>query len=151
MFNIAAFHCNSPKDYGYDAVYSSDSVKGKIETVNSTPDAVVFKNKKTLILLKSHDFDEGSIKLIAQKKKACFLIDLSMLIRSYGTGRAILLSRLRNFLALCNKYGAYYTFADFAKSEFELRTARELMHLGLLLGLNLGQSKFALKMLKHYL
>ena len=102
-------------------------------------------------MLQEFDLEEGAIKIIAEKKKACFLIDFSKIINTYGVTRAILLSKLRTFLKFCNKFGAYYAFADFAKNEFELRSGRELMHISLLLGLNLGQAKFAIKMMKHYL
>lgn len=153
MFNIVSFSPEKidPKDYGYEKLYESEKAKTRIALVKTLADAANYKNKQTLIALESYDLDEGALKLIAEKQKACFLIDLSKIIRSYGTPRAILLSRLRSFLKLCAKHGAFYTFADFAKEEFELRKARELVHIALLLGLNEGQAKFALKMLKHYL
>ena len=102
-------------------------------------------------MLNDYAFDEGIIRVIAEKKNICFLIDLGRLIRSRGISRAVALSKLRNFLRLCVKYGAYYTFASFAESEAKIRSAAELEHIILLFGLNPGQAKFALKMLGHYL
>ncbi|HLC68286.1 MAG TPA: hypothetical protein VJH24_00470 [Candidatus Bilamarchaeaceae archaeon] len=153
MFNIVVFppEKNDSPDHGYEKLYEYSKIKNKIVTAKNLGEAANYKNKKILIALEDYAFDEGAIKIIAEKKKSCFLIDLSKIINSYGTPRAIRMARLRIFLKLCVKYGAYYTFVDFAKDEFELRSARELMHICLLLGLNLGQAKFALKMLPHYL
>ena len=152
MFNIIDFDSSAidPTKSGYEKLFHYSDSKSRINFVKKT-EADNYKNKKTLILLDEYSLEEGAIRLIAEKKKACFLIDLSRVINTYGVTRAILLSRLRTFLKFCNKYGAHYTFADFAGSEFDLRTARELMHISLLLGLNLGQAKFAMKMMKEYL
>lgn len=155
MFSIILFNPEkidlTKKGYEKLYDYSSSNIKQKIVKVKNLADALNYKNKEILLVIEDHDFDDGAIKLIAEKKKACFLIDLSRIINSKGVGRAVAMSKLRNFLKLCNKYGAYYTFSDFAKDEFELRSAKELMHISLLLGLNLGQAKFAMKMLKNYL
>ena len=155
MFNITLFNIENLdlKKLGYEKIYEYEKIKasGKIIKVKDLAEAANYKNKEVLVVLEDHDFNDGAIKLIAEKKKACFLLDLSRIINSKGVSRAVTLSKLRTFLKLCNKFGAYYTFADFATSEFELRKARELMHISLLLGLNLGQAKFAMKMLKHYL
>ena len=136
---------------GYEKLYELEKIKTKIASVKNLAEATNYKNRKTLILLQEYDLEEGAIKIIAEKKNACFLIDFSKIINTYGVTRAILLARVRTFLKFCNKHGAFYAFADFAKDEFELRSAHELMHISLLLGLNMGQAKFAMKMLKHYL
>jgi len=91
------------------------------------------------------------VKIIAEKKQICFLIDLGKIIKSRGVSRAIAISKLRNFLALCNRYGAFYTFATFAENENQIRTAEELVHIAMLFDINKGQARFALKMLNHYL
>lgn len=153
MFNIVSFSADAidPKQYGYEKLYEYEKVKSKIVQCKNLAEATKFKNKKTLIALESYGFDPGAVKIIAEKKNVCFLIDFSKIISSYGTPRAIRLSHLRSFLKLCVKHGAFYAFADFAKDEFQLRSARELIHITLLLGINSGQAKFALKMLQHYL
>ncbi len=116
-----------------------------IITINNIEEAPQHRNKKVLLLLKNYTYDEGSVKLVAEKKKACFLIDLDRIINSKGLQRALELSRIRTFLGLCNRFGAYYAL----KSESD-RSEDELINIGLLLGLNRGQGKFALKMLEHY-
>ncbi len=151
MFNIISFSReNNAPARGYEKLFSVNDAKKATVTVPTIKDAVQYKNRKVLILVENYELDEGAIKLIAEKQKACFLIDLSKIIKTYGVTRAILLSRLRSFLKFCVKYNAYYTFADFAQNEFELRSARELVHISLLLGINEGQAKFALRMMKHF-
>ena len=152
MFDILDFNSQiNPKDFGFDKFYFLDSVKDKLVNAPNVVAAANFKNKKVLILLDDYAFDEGSIKLIAEKKQACFLISISRIINSTGVSRAILFSKLRTFLRMCNKFGAFYSFASFSKEESKIRNPDELTHIALLLGINKGQAKFALMMLKHYL
>ena len=152
MFDIITGGFNpDPSIFGFSKFYSLSNITSKIVLAANLSEAAKHKNRKCLIQLKDYDFDEGSIKLIAEKKNACFLIDLSQIIRSSGQTRAILISKLRTFLRLCIKHGCYYSFASFAQSESELRTSFELENIALLFGLNRGQAKFALNMLGHYL
>lgn len=153
MFNIISFSSEKldAKSFGYGKVYELSKVKGNIVNVKTTAESEQHKGKKTLIVVESYEYDEGSIKVIADKKKACYLIDLSKIINSYGTRRAMEMAKLRSFLKVCNRFGAFYTFADFARNELDLRRAKELEHIALLLGINQGQAKFALQMLKEYL
>jgi RNase P/RNase MRP subunit p30 len=126
-------------------------VKGKIESFKDVGGASERRNKKVLVLLDDYKFDVGAIKLIGEKKKMCFLIDLSRIIKSYRVKRAIEISKLRSFLRLCNKYGALYAFATFSDKEEEIRTPEELMHIAMLFDINKGQAKFALRMLGEYI
>ena len=150
MFDI--IKCSAePSAFGFDKFYFYDDVKGRILEAENLQAAATHKNKKALIMLRDHAFDEGAIKVIAEKKKLCFLIDLGRLIKTNGISRAIAMSKLRNFLRLCVKHGAFYAFASFAEKENKIRTPDELVHIAMLFDLNRGQAKFALKMLQHYL
>ena len=148
MYNIVTYV--SENNSLYEKLYSLEAIKKNIVLVKTLADAANYKNKKVLIISESYDINEGAVKLIAEKHKACFLIDVSRVINAKGIAGAVLLSRLRTFLKFCIRYNAYYTFADFAKNEFELRSPYELIHLAGLLGINEGQAKFALKMIQHY-
>ncbi len=150
MFDIVKCRADAPK-YGFTAFYSSEQLKGKAIEAENLEAAAQHKNKKSLILLRDYAYDEGAVKIIAEKKQLCFLIDLGRLIRARGISRAIALSKLRNFLGLCVRFNAFYTFATFAENEDQIRNADELIAIAGLLGLNRGQAKFALKMLAHYL
>ncbi|VVC03164.1 RNase P subunit p30 [Candidatus Bilamarchaeum dharawalense] len=137
--------------FGFSNFFNFESVKNKIVIVENLEAAANYKNKKVLIVLNDYAFDEGAIRIIAEKKQVCFLIDLGRLIRSHGISRAVAFSKIRNFLRLCVKYGAYYSFASFADTPSKIRTSDELQNLILLFDLNPGQAKFALKMVSHYL
>ncbi|MBN1169456.1 hypothetical protein JXA56_00350 [Candidatus Micrarchaeota archaeon] len=145
MFDIICCEAD-PKKFGFAKFFSNL----KIENAENLQEAAKFRNRKVLISLRDYSYDEGAVKLIAEKKNACFFIDLSRLIRSRGIPRAILMSKLRNFLRCCNRHGAYYAFASFAKTESEIRTASELCHIAMLFDITRGQAEFALKMIIHY-
>jgi RNase P/RNase MRP subunit p30 len=141
----------APSQYGFTAFYSPDQLKGRVIEAENLEAAAQHKNKKSLIMLRDYAYDEGAVKLIAEKKQLCFLIDLGRLMRTRGISRAVAFSKLRNFLALCVRFNAFYAFATFAEDENQVRNADELVAIAGLLGLNRGQAKFALKMLQHYL
>jgi len=141
----------APSSFGFSSFYNFDSIKTRVISVSNLEEALNYKNKKVLLVLQDYKFDEGAIRVIAEKKNVCFLIDLGRLVRSNGISRAVAISKIRNFLRLCAKYGAYYTFASFAERESQIRTAEELIFMVSLFDLNKGQAKFALKMLKNYL
>lgn len=150
MFDIIGFEAD-PKAYGFERFYLSGSVKQKIIQCENVVEAEAHKGRKSLVMLRDFAFDEGAMKVIAEKRNLCFLIDLGRLIRSRGIPRAIAISKIRTFLSLCNRFGALYAFASFAEKESQLRTSGELQSIAMLFDINRGQAKFGLKMLKHYL
>jgi len=146
-----------PSSYGFSKFYDSSDLQVKNKLINKILEAsdivsaANFKNKKALVILRDHSFDEGAIKLIAEKKSLCILFDLGRVIRSNGVSRAVIMSKMRTLLRLCVKFGALYSFASFAENESQIRTPDELIHIAMLLGLNRGQAKNALAMLEEYL
>jgi RNase P/RNase MRP subunit p30 len=150
MYDIIRCEADAGK-HGFTRLYPVASCKGKVLELDNLAAAAEYKNRKSLILLKDWAFDEGAIRVIAEKESACFLIDLGRLMGARGVQRSIAISKLRNFLAICVKYNAFYTFATFAGSENEIRSPQEMESMACLLGINRGQAKFALKMLGHYL
>lgn len=149
MFDI--IRCNAKEKYGFEKLYLYNEVKGKIIKIKDLAQAAQKKKQKILMLVEDYTIDEGAVKLLGEAQKACILLDISKIIKAYGTRRAIEMSIMRKFLQHCVKYGVFYTFVTFAEKEEEIRTPEEIMHICFLLGLNKGQTKFALKMLKHYL
>ncbi|MBD3210410.1 hypothetical protein GF318_03440 [Candidatus Micrarchaeota archaeon] len=149
MFDIV--RCGAePSEYGFKELYRYENAKGSIAWVPGPRDAVKFRNKMKLIMLEDYSFDEGALKLIAEKKKACFLIDMGRLVKTKGIHRSILISKLRTFLGLCAKHSALYTFATFSETEMQIRTPWEMENIAMLLGLDRGQAKLSLKLLPHY-
>jgi RNase P/RNase MRP subunit p30 len=152
MFDILRYNTNiDPKEYGFEAFYSLDSIGRKIKKAKNLQEAVAYRNKKALLVLEDYAINEGAIKLIGEKNEACFVIDLSRIIKNSGLQRALELNRLRNFLKYCIKYKAKYALASFISEEHKIRTARELIHISLLLGLDIGKAKEALTRIKDYL
>ncbi len=150
MFDI--IQCNAdPKKYRFEKFYSMEAAKSRVMKFPEVTEAVNAKNKKNLIVLDDWKFDDGAIKVIGEKKSACFLVDLSRILKSRGIRRAVEISKIRNFLRLCNKHGTFYTFASFSEKEEEIRSADELLHIAMLFDINRGQAKFAMKMLGEYL
>ena len=151
MYDIVKCEAD-PKKFGFEKFFFLDSARPKIiECENVMAAAENYKNRKVLVMLRDFAFDEGSMKLIAEKKQACFLIDIGRLIRSRGIGRAIAISKIRTFLSLCNRFGALYAFASFSEKESDVRSAGELENISLLFDINRGQAKFALRMIGQYL
>ncbi len=147
MFDIIKCKADAPA-HGFSRFYLPEEIR--IAQAENLTAATNYKNKKTLLMLTDHAMDDGAMKTIAEKKNACFLIDISRLIRIRGVQRAIAISKLRNFLTLCVKHGAFYTFASFSENEEQIRSPQEIEHIAILLGLNKGQAKFALKMIGNY-
>jgi hypothetical protein len=150
MFDIIKCQADASA-HGFSRFYNFDDVNARIAQAPDLAAATNYKNKKTLLMLADHAMDDGAMKIIAEKKSVCFLIDLGRLIRIRGVQRAIAISKLRNFLKLCVKHGAFYTFASFAENEEQIRSPQEIEHIAMVLGLNRGQAKFALKMIGEYL
>ncbi len=150
MFDIIKCSADA-RAHGFERLFSFEEAKARVAVVENAEAAAELRNRKTLLMLRDWKFDEGAIKLIAEKKKACFLVDLSEIIKSRGMRRAVSISKLRSFLRLCAKHGAFYTFASFAEKEDEIRSPEELEHIIMLFDLNRGQAHFALRMLKEYL
>lgn len=119
-------------------------------TCTNLSEAAKHRNEKKLLMVRELDFDLGSLKLLADKKKACLLFDLSTIINSHGIRRSIEMAKLRTCLHFCNKYGTYYAFVQNTEDEFMKRSESELVSIAMLLGINRGQAEFALAMPKHY-
>ena len=149
MYDIVKCKADASR-YGFTNFYFPEQFKGKVIEAANLEAAAAHRNRKSLVLLRDYAYDEGAVKIIAEKKQLCFLIDLGRLMKTRGIQRAVLLSKMRNFLALCVRFNAFYTFASFAENEAQVRSADELIAIAGLLELNAGQAKFALMMLPHY-
>ena len=128
----------------------SDSSKFQIVKAKNLIEASAHKNKKTLLYLEDCTYDDGTVVVLAEKKKTCVLIDLYPLMHVKGVSRAILFAKVRKLLVGLIKHGMWYSFATFHKGGIEERSLDELENIGLLLGLNRGQVRFAQKMLDGY-
>jgi len=147
MFDIVKCKAEAP---GFEKTYSYEDVNNKIKKVENLSEASRV-NKKMLVMLKSYALDEGAVKVIKERRKLCFLIDLSRIMNSSGIRRAIEIGRIKNFLRLCVRHKIFYAFASFSEEESDLRTPFELINIACLFGINQGQARFALEMIDKYL
>lgn len=150
MFDIVRISAETSK-FGFQELFLEKEMQKDILLCENLAQAAQQRNKKTLVMVKELDFDLGSLKLLAEKKKACLLFDLSKIINSHGLRRSIEMAKMRTCLRYCNKFGVFYTFASFAGDESSIRSPRELIAICGLVGVNIGQAKFALKMIGQYL
>lgn len=149
MYDITLKKIENAEEYGFKKIYYYEDIKNKILEFKDIVEAEKNKNKRKLALVKNLDINIGLIKSIAAKNKLLFLIDLSRVIESKGFNRAKEISKIRKFLYFAIKYNLKFALVSFSKEE--VRTARELCHIGTLVGLNIGQAKISLKRLEKYL
>ncbi len=149
-FDVLKFECGNPEEYGFSSFFSFSSYSSKIKFVDSVENALKLKNKRVLVRVEGYPM---SLELVRgfEKKDACFLLDLSEVIGSYGGKRASVIKRMRNFARMCSKYKVPFAMASFAENVEEVRNAEELVHIGFLLGMNRGEGRKALSLLGEIL
>ncbi len=150
FFDILKFECGNPSEYGFSKTYFSESVKDKIRIVDSEEAALKLRNKGVLIKVENYPIGLELIRGF-EGKESVFLLDLSEVIRNSGGKRASVIKRMRNFARMCIKYRVAFAMASFAENEEGMRTADELLHIGFLIGLNLGEGREALSRIKEIL
>ena len=150
MFDLTpeAFPQN-PK--GIKKLYSIPSLPNGMFLKTDSPAKILSNRKKKMIFyLTSFETSTGAIKAVAESGSA-FAIPLSILLNKSGTPRAVLISKMRNFIRFCRKYNAGFFFCTLAEREIELRNARELIGFGELLGLTENEARERMKTLGELL
>ncbi len=142
MYDIV--NCEAKNEHGFTELILFSKVKNKIKEITEDKDILRNLNFRGLFLLKKFRVSTEMIKLVGEKKSG-FLIDLSILYKSKGPKRGIVISQLRDLVKFCIKYNAGYYFGSFADKEEEIRTPEEIVGIGNLIGLNEEQINFSLK------
>jgi len=119
----------------------------EIIKLKTTSDLLVHKGRKIAVVLDDYRYDEGVLRVVGEKKAPVIIIPAERIINSEGTARARLISRLRNFLKPCIKYGVYYALGILDKNT--KREDNELVSIGIMLGLNQGQAEMSIKRFKE--
>lgn len=118
----------------------------EIIRLKTTAELLNHKSKTAVAILDDYAYDEGSLGVIAEKKTLVVLVAFDSLLATHGMARARLLSKLRNFLKLCARFGVLYAIgfgADAKAGKYVVREPQETEAIGQLLGLNRGQAKMA--------
>ncbi len=142
---LAGFSQN-PK--GIKKLYSISSIPKAILLKTDSPAKILSnRKKKMLFYLTTFETSTGAIKSVAEAGSA-FALPISPLFSKSGTPRAVLISKMRNFIRFCKKFNANFFLCTLAEREIELRNARELIGFGELLGLTENEAREKMKILK---
>jgi hypothetical protein len=150
FFDILKFECGNPSEYGFSKTYFSESVSDRVRVVDSEEAALKIRNKGVLIKVENYPLGLELIRGF-EGKESVFLLDLGEILKSSGGKRASIIKRMRNFARMCIKYKVAFAMASFAENEEGMRTADELLHIGFLIGLNLGEGRAALSRINEVL
>lgn len=119
----------------------------------------ILENKKTDILLsphclakkdKMHFRNSGLNQVlckIAKKNNIALGISFSQILNSKKRGQEI--GRIMQNIKFCQKYGVKIVLGTFAEKKWELRTPKDLISYGLLLGMNPKEAKQSLENIKQ--
>ncbi len=138
MYNITLNKLEEKFDYKEIFLYSSFSI---FKTTNTRIAASNCK-KNQIIYLETYDPSMEIIQKV-KEKKSVLLINLLDIINVEGPNRSKNINNLKLFLELCLKYKIEFIMCFLASNNTELRTFKEGIALGTLLGLNHKQTKNA--------
>ena len=128
---------NPKEKLGYEQIYSDLKV---FESDSPEEMRKALGRKHDLYFFSSFKPDDGVIKKAGEKGKV-FEIPVDDLIYSKGMKRAIIIAKKSFFLKLCIKYHADYVLTSRAKDEYGLRSPKQMIALGVLLGLSEDQAR----------
>ncbi|MDD5023205.1 MAG: hypothetical protein PHU63_03485 [Candidatus ainarchaeum sp.] len=149
MYDI--IFCEAEKNYGFTKLISFSEIKNKIVEIEKDEEILNRQNYSGIFLLKNFKISSEMIKIIGEKGKALFAINYFEIINSKGARRGIILSQIREFFKFCIKYNAKYCFVSLAKTEEGIRSPKEIVGIGSLVGLSEVQTRMSLGQLKKYL
>ncbi len=86
---------------------------------------------------------------LAKKKKVAIGFSFSEILNARD--RPQLLGRMMQNIKLCRKYKVKIVFATFAKNKWEMRAASDMLSLGRVIGMNPGEAKSSLDVVKTLL
>lgn len=103
-------------------------------------------------LLYNHQYDAQEGWVSAAGQSGCAIV-LSMcdVARLAGLKRAILISKMRILLGMCNKYGAKVCVCSLAQKEYEKRNEHERIVFAMYLGFERKEAKEAVGLLREKL
>lgn len=78
---------------------------------------------------------------LASRNKVKILFSFSSILNSFGEKRAVLFGRISQNISLCRKYKVKTLIASFAKNTSEMRSAKDLQSLFIILGMHPKEAK----------
>jgi RNase P/RNase MRP subunit p30 len=147
----------SPDGNGVEIKESLDDLKprgdGKIILFSSTnPELLKKACKKNIGMLLFSAFlpDVGLVRTAAENKKP-FEVPISLLLERSGVYRAFMMSKISFFLKICNKYKADFILTSGATSRLSMKSPRELIAIGEMLGLYHDQAVKSISIVPEYI
>ncbi len=144
MYNIVLREVGEKFDFKELFLYKDFS----IFKTDKTRIAAAQCKKNKIIYLETY---EPSMEIIqkAKEKKSILFINLLDIIKAEKSERSILINKLKLFLKLCIKYNVKFIFSFLASTDAEMRTLKEGIALGALLGIKPIQAKNAFSEIKE--
>ena len=133
---------NLPKADGIDSLVAATALKNFVIATSEAQARAGAKRNGVLLYVPAYEFDDGVCGELARSKGA-LIFSFSDVLRQKGFRRAIVLSKMRLALAQCRRGGCSYAVVSLAKSEQEVRNARELVAFAAVLGMNPQEKKIA--------
>jgi len=143
-YNIVKKEPKKARAHGFDLISFSSF---DILTADDVHVAVAHAKKGRIIYLKAYKPDMGLIRKL-KEKESCLLFDLAdILIAKPGSERQKLMFSMSQSLKLCVKYGVPYifSFVTDADDKLRMRTLKEAVAIGSLLGLTEPQVKLGFR------
>ena len=133
---------NLPKADGIDSLVAATALKNFVIATSEAQARAGAKRNGVLLYVPAYEFDDGVCGELARSKGA-LIFSFSDVLRQKGFRRAIVLSKMRLALAQCRRGGCGFAVVTLAKSEQEIRNARELVAFAAVLGMNPQEKKIA--------
>jgi len=140
MYNIVLKEIEKKEEFGFKNQFLYKDLD--IFETDKLRIAIAQCKKDKIIYLNTYEPDMGLIQKI-REKKSILLVNLLDVINAEGAVRSLLINKLRLFLELCVKYKVPFVFSFLASNEMEMRTLKEGIAIGTLLGLTRQQAKNA--------
>ena len=137
---------NLPKSEGIDAQVAASTLKNFVSANDGAAARAGAKRSGVLLYVPQYEFDDG-VCIELKRSGGALVFSFADVLRQKGFRRAIALSKMRLALAQCRRGGCAFAVATLAKSEQEVRNARELVAFATVLGMNNAERKNAEKII----
>ena len=129
---------------------SFDELKKKKKLVEGNMKSFIqYSGRRVLLYDENYSLEEGAIKKLGERRKAIVVVGLDYLYYKKGVERSKAIAKLSTFVKLLERYKVDFFLASLSKAEEDLRTYREKVYAGMLLGLNMSLAKRTSKLLEE--
>ena len=131
-----------PKLAGIGALARAPSLRNFRQPSDAAASRLESKADGALLYVPSYEPDEGALAELARRGGA-MVFSFSDVLRERGFRRAIVLSKMRLARAACRRAGCGFVACTLARSQGELRNAREISAFSSVIGMDGCERKFS--------